>query len=98
MPRIEAPSDASGPSRSSAEIPIDGYFRRKAAASDTLRMVMTLLSGIAEFEREMIGNRTSAGRVAAKLKGVKFGRPEKQDGAKAANCETGARGQTGERT
>ncbi len=41
------------------------------------RMVMTVLSGIAEFEREMIHSRTSAGRAAAKSKGVKFGRPEK---------------------
>ena len=38
---------------------------------------MTVLSGIAEFEREMIHSRTSAGRAAAKTKGVKFGRPVK---------------------
>ena len=45
--------------------------------SPTGRMVMTVLSGIAEFEREMIHTRTSAGRAAAKSKGVKFGRPPK---------------------
>lgn len=45
--------------------------------SPTGRMVMTVLSGIAEFERELIHSRTSAGRAAAKSRGVKFGRPEK---------------------
>jgi DNA invertase Pin-like site-specific DNA recombinase len=45
--------------------------------SPTGRMVMTVLSGIAEFERDLIQSRTSAGRAAAKSRGVQFGRPQK---------------------
>ena len=37
------------------------------------RMVLTIFAGIADFERSLIGERTSAGRVAAKAKGVRFG-------------------------
>lgn len=39
------------------------------------RMVLTVFAGIAEFERALILGRTSAGRVAAQEKGVRFGRP-----------------------
>ena len=39
------------------------------------RMVLTVFAGIAEFERALILGRTSAGRVAAQQKGVRFGRP-----------------------
>lgn len=39
------------------------------------RMVLTVFGGIAEFERALIHQRTSAGRVSAKQKGVRFGRP-----------------------
>ena len=38
---------------------------------------MTVFAGIAEFERELIHERTQAGRVAAKARGVRFGRPAK---------------------
>jgi DNA invertase Pin-like site-specific DNA recombinase len=41
------------------------------------RMVMTVLSGIAEFERELIHSRTRDGRAAARSRGVQFGRPSK---------------------
>jgi len=41
------------------------------------RMVLTIFAGIAEFERELIHQRTSSGRVAAKARGVRFGRPPK---------------------
>lgn len=41
------------------------------------RMVLTVFAGIAEFERELIHQRTSSGRVAAKARGVRFGRPAK---------------------
>ncbi len=34
-------------------------------------------AGFAEFERDLIRERTSAGRQAAKQRGVKFGRPQK---------------------
>jgi len=39
------------------------------------RMVLTVFAGMAEFERSLIHERTSAGRAAAKAKGVRFGRP-----------------------
>ena len=41
------------------------------------RMVLTVFAGIAEFERALIQQRTSAGRAAAIAKGVRFGRPLK---------------------
>jgi DNA invertase Pin-like site-specific DNA recombinase len=39
------------------------------------RMVLTVFAGIAEFERELIKERTSTGRIAALKRGVRFGRP-----------------------
>jgi DNA invertase Pin-like site-specific DNA recombinase len=41
------------------------------------KMIMTVFAGIAEFERDLIRERTQAGRVAAKSRGVRFGRPRK---------------------
>lgn len=41
------------------------------------KMIMTVFAGIAEFERDLIRERTSAGREAALSRGVKFGRPKK---------------------
>ena len=41
------------------------------------KMIMTVFAGIAEFERDLIRERTSAGRVAAQARGVQFGRPRK---------------------
>lgn len=41
------------------------------------RMVLTVFAGIAEFERTLIHQRTSAGRVAARQRGVRFGRTPK---------------------
>lgn len=41
------------------------------------KMVLTVFAGIAEFERSLIVERTTAGRLAAKGKGVRFGRPPK---------------------
>lgn len=41
------------------------------------RMVLTVFAGIAEFERELIHQRTSSGRAAAMARGVKFGRKPK---------------------
>src|SRR5512134_536134 len=41
------------------------------------RMVLTVFAGIAEFERELIRQRTEDGRTAAKKRGVPFGRPRK---------------------
>jgi DNA invertase Pin-like site-specific DNA recombinase len=39
------------------------------------RLMMTVLGGLAEFERELIIARTGEGRTRAKARGVKFGRP-----------------------
>jgi DNA invertase Pin-like site-specific DNA recombinase len=41
------------------------------------RLLVTMLAGIAEFERELIRARTGEGRTRAKARGVKFGRPSK---------------------
>jgi DNA invertase Pin-like site-specific DNA recombinase len=41
------------------------------------KMIMTVFAGIAEFERELIRERTAAGRDAARSRGVQFGRPRK---------------------
>ena len=41
------------------------------------KMIMTIFAGIAEFERDLIRERTGAGREAAKKRGVRFGRPRK---------------------
>jgi DNA invertase Pin-like site-specific DNA recombinase len=41
------------------------------------RLMLTVLGGLAEFERELIRARTSEGRERAKGRGVKFGRPSK---------------------
>jgi DNA invertase Pin-like site-specific DNA recombinase len=39
------------------------------------RLLVTMLGGIADFERELIRARTGEGRKRAKANGVKFGRP-----------------------
>jgi DNA invertase Pin-like site-specific DNA recombinase len=41
------------------------------------RLLLTVLGGLAEFERELIRNRTSEGRQRALARGVRFGRPPK---------------------
>jgi hypothetical protein len=41
------------------------------------RLMLTVLGGLAEFERELIRARTGDGRKRAKERGVKFGRPRK---------------------
>jgi DNA invertase Pin-like site-specific DNA recombinase len=41
------------------------------------RLMLTVLGGLAEFERELIRARTSEGRERAKAKGVKMGRKPK---------------------
>lgn len=49
------------------------------------RLMLTLLGGIAEFERELIRIRTAEGRARAKAMGVRMGRPAKLTQAQA--CE-----------
>jgi len=39
------------------------------------RLMLTVLGGLAEFERHLILSRTADGRARAKARGVKFGRP-----------------------
>lgn len=41
------------------------------------RLMLTVLGGLAEFERELIRARTGEGRERAKVRGVKFGRKPK---------------------
>ena len=40
------------------------------------RLLLQILGAFAEFERNMINSRTSAGREKAKAMGIKFGRPQ----------------------
>ena len=41
------------------------------------KLIMTVFAGIAEFERDLIRERTSAGREAARRRGIHSGRPQK---------------------
>jgi len=56
-----------------------GFRSLKDAWADTTtphgRLMLTVLGGLAEFERELIRARTGEGRKRAKASGVKFGRP-----------------------
>ena len=40
------------------------------------RLMLTVLGGLAEFERELIRDRTGEGKKRAQARGVRFGRPE----------------------
>jgi DNA invertase Pin-like site-specific DNA recombinase len=57
------------------------------------RLMLTVLGGLAEFERELIRARTSDGRARAKARGVHMGRPPKltphQRQEALARCENG---------
>src|SRR6266478_1827547 len=46
------------------------------------RLMLTVLGGLAEFERELVRARTGEGRKRAKERGVRFGRPRKMIEAK----------------
>ena len=56
-----------------------GFRSLKDAWADTTtphgRLMLTVLGGLAEFERELIRARTGEGRKRAKARGVRFGRP-----------------------
>jgi DNA invertase Pin-like site-specific DNA recombinase len=41
------------------------------------RLMLTVIGGLAEFERSLIISRTGEGRTRAQARGVKFGRPSK---------------------
>jgi DNA invertase Pin-like site-specific DNA recombinase len=47
--------------------------------SDVGKLVITIMSGIAEFERKLILSRTEAGIAKARSNGKKFGRPSALD-------------------
>src|SRR4029079_18468124 len=56
-----------------------GFKSLKDTWADTTsphgRLMLTVLGGLAEFERELIRARTGDGRKRAKERGVRFGRP-----------------------
>jgi len=58
-----------------------GFKSLKDSWADTTsphgRLMLTVLGGLAEFERELIRARTGEGRKRAKERGVRFGRPRK---------------------
>jgi DNA invertase Pin-like site-specific DNA recombinase len=58
-----------------------GFRSLKDAWADTTtphgRLILTVLGGLAEFERSLIVARTGEGRKRAKDRGVRFGRPRK---------------------
>jgi DNA invertase Pin-like site-specific DNA recombinase len=58
-----------------------GFRSLKDAWADTTtphgRLMLAVLGGLAEFERELIRGRTGEGRERAKTAGVRFGRPLK---------------------
>ena len=58
-----------------------GFKSLKDAWADTTsahgRLMLTVLGGMAEFERDLIRARTGDGRKRAKERGVRFGRPRK---------------------
>jgi len=58
-----------------------GFRSLKDTWADTTtphgRLMLTVLGGLAEFERSLIVARTGEGRKRAKERGVKFGRPKK---------------------
>jgi DNA invertase Pin-like site-specific DNA recombinase len=60
-----------------------GFRSLKDTWADTTtahgRLMLTVLGGLAEFERELIRERTGEGRRRAQQRGVKFGRPNALD-------------------
>jgi DNA invertase Pin-like site-specific DNA recombinase len=58
-----------------------GFRSLKDSWADTTtphgRLMLTVLGGLAEFERSLIAARTGEGRKRAKDRGVRFGRPRK---------------------
>ena len=58
------------------------------------RLMLTVLGGLAEFERELIRVRTGEGRERAKARGVKMGRPCKPH----QQCEATRRRERGDET
>ena len=59
--------------------PVSGPLATQWADTTTAhgRLILTVLGGLAEFERELIRTRTGEGRERAKARGVKMGRKPK---------------------
>ena len=58
------------------------------------RLMLTVLGGLAEFERHLILSRTQEGRVRAKARGVRFGRRPKLTKHQQAEARARAQGET----
>ena len=58
------------------------------------KMVVTILSAVAQAERQRILERTNEGRVEAKSKGIKFGRKRKIDREKIVSLYISGMGAT----
>jgi DNA invertase Pin-like site-specific DNA recombinase len=63
--------------------------------TDVGRLMLTIMGGIAEFERGLIRKRCDEGIARAKRKGTKFGRPERLDaGEKLKIADRYGKGET----
>ena len=76
-----------------------GFISLKEGWCDTTnkfdRLMLTIMGGIAQFERELIRERCEEGIERAKAKGTKFGRPSALDtGEKRKIAERYAAGET----
>ena len=54
--------------------------------STTGKLIMHIFASLAEFERDLIKERSAEGRREAKKKGVKFGRPKQPKPERASMC------------
>jgi len=50
-----------------------GLFNQSSMNTQHGRLMLTVLGGLAEFERDLIRSRTSEGRARAQARGVKLG-------------------------
>ena len=55
-------------------------------SSTTGKLIMHIFASLAEFERDLIRERSAEGRREAKKKGVRFGRPKQSKPEKANMC------------
>lgn len=55
-------------------------------SSTTGKLIMHIFASLAEFERDLIRERSAEGRREAKKKGVRFGRPKQPKPEKANMC------------
>src|SRR5262245_39025868 len=73
--RVRKPTAPSWPSCSAGSKAVSLKDTWADTTSPHGRLMLTVLGGLAEFERELIRARTGEGRKRAKANGVKFGRP-----------------------